>query len=63
MGYGGKYLERTRARELRAEAWTLQEIATELGVCEELGVASGCETSSSRRSRGTAVTPAASPTR
>ena len=32
MGNGGKHLERHRARELRAEAWTLQEIADELGV-------------------------------
>jgi hypothetical protein len=34
MGYGGKYVERARARELRAEAWTLMEIATELGVAK-----------------------------
>lgn len=32
MGNGGKHIERHRARELRAEAWTLQEIADELGV-------------------------------
>jgi len=32
MGYGGKWTEQLRARELRAEAWTLQDIATELGV-------------------------------
>ena len=32
MGYGGKVTERHRARELRAEAWTLQDIAAELGV-------------------------------
>ena len=32
MGYGGKVPEQGRARELRAEAWTLQDIATELGV-------------------------------
>ena len=32
MGYRGKVEERQRARELRAKAWTLQEIATELGV-------------------------------
>ncbi len=32
MGNGGKYVERQRALELRAEAWTLQEIADELGV-------------------------------
>ena len=32
MGYGGKYVERARARELRADAWTLNEIANELGV-------------------------------
>ena len=32
MGYGGKVREQQRARELRAEAWTLQDIATELGV-------------------------------
>jgi hypothetical protein len=32
VGYGGKVREQQRARELRAEAWTLQDIATELGV-------------------------------
>ena len=32
MGYRGKVAERNRARELRAQAWTLQEIADELGV-------------------------------
>ena len=32
MGYGGKLVEQQRARELRADAWTLQDIATELGV-------------------------------
>ncbi len=32
MGYRGKVLEQERARELRAEAWTLQDIANELGV-------------------------------
>ena len=32
VGYGGKLLERQRARELRAKAWTLVDIATELGV-------------------------------
>ena len=32
MGYGGKVKERLRARELRAQSWTLQDIATELGV-------------------------------
>jgi hypothetical protein len=32
MGYGGKYAEQARARELRAQAWTLNEIAAELGV-------------------------------
>jgi AcrR family transcriptional regulator len=34
MGYGGKWRERERARELRAQAWTLQEIADELGVAK-----------------------------
>lgn len=34
MGYGGKVREQQRARELRAEAWTLQDIATELGVAK-----------------------------
>ena len=34
MGYGGKYVERARARELRAEAWTLQAIADELQVAK-----------------------------
>lgn len=32
MGYRGKVAEQRRARELRAQAWTLQDIATELGV-------------------------------
>ena len=32
MGYGGKVTERHRARKLRAEAWTLKDIAAELGV-------------------------------
>lgn len=32
MGYRGKLEERARARELRAKAWTLTEIAEELGV-------------------------------
>ena len=32
MGYRGKLSERARARELRAEAWTLADIARELGV-------------------------------
>jgi transcriptional regulator with XRE-family HTH domain len=34
MGYRGKIEERARARELRAQAWTLQEIADELGVAK-----------------------------
>ena len=34
MGYGGKLVEQQRARELRAEAWTLQDIASELGVAK-----------------------------
>ncbi len=32
MGYRGKVVEQERARELRAQAWTLKEIAAELGV-------------------------------
>jgi transcriptional regulator with XRE-family HTH domain len=32
MGYRGKTTEQIRARELRAEAWTLADIAGELGV-------------------------------
>jgi transcriptional regulator with XRE-family HTH domain len=32
VGYGGKLVEQQRARELRAEAWTLADIAAELGV-------------------------------
>ena len=31
MGYRGKVVERQKARSLRAEAWTLQEIADEVG--------------------------------
>ncbi len=34
MGYGGKAAERERARDLRAESWTLAEIASELGVAK-----------------------------
>ena len=34
MGYRGKLSERAKARELRAEAWTLADIATELGVAK-----------------------------
>ena len=34
MGYRGKLWEKQRARELRAESWTLQDIATELGVAK-----------------------------
>jgi hypothetical protein len=34
MGYRGKLEERARARELRAQSWTLQEIADELGVAK-----------------------------
>lgn len=32
MGYRGKVAEQERARELRAQAWTLNEIVAELGV-------------------------------
>jgi transcriptional regulator with XRE-family HTH domain len=34
VGYRGKVVEQERAKELRAQAWTLQEIATELGVAK-----------------------------
>jgi hypothetical protein len=34
MGYRGKLAEQQRARELRAQAWTLQEIADALGVAK-----------------------------
>ena len=34
MGYRGKLEERERARHLRARAWTLREIADELGVAK-----------------------------
>lgn len=34
MGYGGKWQERERARKLRAQSWTLLDIATELGVAK-----------------------------
>ena len=34
MGYRGKVEERARARELRAQSWTLQEIVDELGVAK-----------------------------
>ena len=34
MGYRGKLRERATARELRAEAWTLADIALELGVAK-----------------------------
>jgi transcriptional regulator with XRE-family HTH domain len=32
VGYRGKQVEQQRARELRAQSWTLHDIATELGV-------------------------------
>jgi hypothetical protein len=32
MGYRGKVVERARARDLRARAWTINEIVAELGV-------------------------------
>lgn len=32
MGYRGKTADQERARALRAQSWTLQEIADELGV-------------------------------
>jgi hypothetical protein len=34
VGYGGKVTEQQRARELRAQSWTLQDIAAELGVAK-----------------------------
>jgi transcriptional regulator with XRE-family HTH domain len=34
LGYRGKQAEQGRARELRAQSWTLQEIAAELGVAK-----------------------------
>jgi len=34
MGYGGKVVERERARSLRADSWTLPAIAAELGVAK-----------------------------
>jgi hypothetical protein len=34
VGNGGKVVERQRARELRADAWTLADIATELSVAK-----------------------------
>lgn len=48
MGYGGKIEEQQRARELRSEAWTLDEIAAELGVAKS---------SVSRWVRGVAFVP------
>jgi len=32
MGYRGKVVERARARDLWAQAWTINEIVAELGV-------------------------------
>lgn len=34
MGYPGKFVEREQAKQLRAQSWTLQEIADELGVAK-----------------------------
>ena len=34
MGNGGKFIEREQARNLRAQSWTLQAIADELGVAK-----------------------------
>ena len=41
MGYGGKFVERERARELRAQSWTLKEIADALGVSKSSGFGVG----------------------
>jgi hypothetical protein len=41
MGYGGKHVERAKARELRAHAWTLIEIANGSGVSKASGVGLG----------------------
>jgi hypothetical protein len=32
MGYRGKVVERARARDLRAQAWTINEIVAQRGV-------------------------------
>jgi hypothetical protein len=39
--YRGKTVEQQCARELRAQAWTLAEIADELGVSRSSGVGLG----------------------
>jgi hypothetical protein len=51
VGYRGKLAERERARDLRAQAWTINEIVAELGVSKS-SVSSGCATSSSTKRRG-----------
>ncbi len=62
MGYGGKWVERERARELRAQSWTLLEIANELGVSKS-SVSLWCrdvEFVPKPRNRGHSVAQAAS---
>jgi hypothetical protein len=56
MGYGGKVVEQRRARELRAESWTLAAIAAELGVSKS-SVSLWSATWSSYRNVGTGDTP------
>ncbi|HSJ43224.1 MAG TPA: hypothetical protein VK923_00895 [Euzebyales bacterium] len=36
MGYRGKVAAQARARELRAQAWSLRQIADELGVAKSV---------------------------
>lgn len=60
MGYRGKLEEQAAARRLRAEAWTLQEIADELGVAKSsvsLWVRDVTFDASSRRSASTGRRP------
>ena len=60
MGYRGKLEEQARARELRARAWTLREIAEELGVAKcsvSLWVREVEFDPASRRSRATGRRP------
>ena len=52
MGYGGKYIERAKGARLRAQAWTCRR-SPPSSASPRARCRSGCETSSSRRNRGT----------
>jgi len=61
MGNGGKFVEREQARRLRAQSWTLQQIADELGVAKG-SVSVWVRDVALSRNPATGVTPATSRT-